>query len=258
MPLHAAGEIADGLRTAQTVTISGSGFRLDASLRAGLESVGDSLALDIPDGALLTGVLADGTPFAFSPVDSDSFAPETLTLKSSESPPVGPPLITASTDPVPFGIRQGQVLVVDNGGVVEHTFNAGPASKVTVEEGGVVGDNFEAVDAEVTVSGGSAAGPFHFQSGSEVNLIGTEFLIDGEKVANFVINEPVTVSEIIDEDATLSGYFSDGAPFSFKLNGFSEDAILKLTLVPEPSCIVLAIAGILLGAGWLRERMLRR
>ena len=48
------------------VTISGGEFRLDGVLVEGLETVGATLVFDIPDGALLSGVLADGTPFAFS------------------------------------------------------------------------------------------------------------------------------------------------------------------------------------------------
>ena len=58
------------------VSISGGEFRLDGVLLEGLETVGTTLPLDIPAGALLSGVLADGTPFAFSSRDSDDFSQE--------------------------------------------------------------------------------------------------------------------------------------------------------------------------------------
>jgi hypothetical protein len=380
-----------GARPGSQVTIIGGEFRLDGVPVEGLGSVGASVARDVPSDALLSGVLSDGTPLAFSCGDYRGphccgFAAGTLTLMSSELPPIGPALVTASTDPVPLGIRQGQTLVVNSNGVVSDNFNAGLGSTVTIEEGGIVGDNLEAVgatvdisggsvgegfrvhassqvniyggsvgdgfqahngsqvtifggsvgdgfwtsDSEVTISGGSVGAHFrawdgsqviisdgsvghgfsgsqvtitggsvgngfsagqvtisggsvgdwfsggqvtisggsvgnHFEAGdgSQVNLIGTEFFLDGELVADLVVGEPLTLA---DRDVWLSGHLADGSPFSFELNSeraddrdyFSPDATLTVTLVPEPSSIVLAIAAILLTGACLRECSVRK
>jgi hypothetical protein len=168
------------------VTISGGEFRLDGVPVAGLESVGDSTALDLPDGALLTGVLADGTPFAFSSLDDDSIAPGTLTVQTSELPPVGPSVITASTDAIPLGIRQGQTLVVDPGGMVGDNFNAGRGSTVNVT-GGTVGNYLEVVEATVTISDGSVGGQFD-AFGSQVNISGGAVVTGLEAFHGSVVN----------------------------------------------------------------------
>ncbi|MFV1967916.1 MAG: PEP-CTERM sorting domain-containing protein [Pirellulaceae bacterium] len=160
------------------VTISGGEFFVNGVPVGGLESEGDTVSLDVPVGALLTGTLADGTPLAFfhgSSTSDDAIARGVLTLEAAPLPPVGPALITASTDAVPLGIRQGQTLRVDFGGVVADNFNAGPGSTVNVEPGGRVGRNFEAIGAEVNVFGGSVGGLFDMFSGSRVAITGGLF-----------------------------------------------------------------------------------
>ena len=114
------------------VTISGGEFRLNGILVEGLESIGATVPLNAPDGTL-SGVLKDGTPFSFVQGGFSAglsgeyghFSPGTLTLELCALPAVGPPLITASTDPIPLGIREGQTLAVDAGGVVGDDFKAG-------------------------------------------------------------------------------------------------------------------------------------
>ena len=56
--------------------------------------------------------------------------------------------------------------------MVADNFNAGLRSTVSVEEGGIVGDNLEAVGAEVTISGGSVGNGFQAWSGSQVTISG--------------------------------------------------------------------------------------
>ena len=82
-----------------------------------LANDGDVVALDIPVDSVLSGTLEDGTPVAFSSQDIDLFASGTLTLEAAGLPAIGPLNITASTDPVPAGVRQGQTLQVDVGGM---------------------------------------------------------------------------------------------------------------------------------------------
>ena len=159
--------IADSL-----MTIMGGSFQLDG---VGIETValpGQSEIVDIPFGVLFTGVLADGTPFAFHSRESDFFDSEVLRLSAVELPPVGPALITGSTGVIPMGIREGQTLVLDAGSVAPDHFNAGAGSTVEIQEGSVVGENFEAVGATVTITGGSVGDAFDAFAGSKVTISG--------------------------------------------------------------------------------------
>ena len=225
-------------------------------LIGGLETVGNMLAFNLPDGSVLSGTLANGTPFAFASLDSDSIDDGTLTLTAATLAPVGPAVITLPSDPAPLGIRTGQTLVVDHGGILGDNFNAGWGSVVEVNAGGQVGNNLEAVGAQVTISGGSVGSSFDANSGSvvnisggsvgadfdaysgsEVNLFGTEFVLDGVDItALLTVNDPNTIT---DRDVTLSGLLTDGSPFSFDLNStnvsgqdyFDLGATLSVTLI---------------------------
>jgi hypothetical protein len=152
------------------LTVTGGEFRVNGNLVAGLGSVGNQVATSVPAGAQLTGTLADGTPFAFTSSDSDSFS-GSVTLVASALPAVGPAQITAPTDVVPLGIRQGQTLVVNAGGNVGENFNAGWGSTVRVE-GGSIASNFEAVGSHVVVSSGSIDFGFDALSGAVVDISG--------------------------------------------------------------------------------------
>ena len=174
-----------------TVTLFGGDFRLDGGLLPGLERDGDTISLNLPATAQLTGILSDGTPFAFSDADSDYIRDGTLRLTRTPLPPVEPELITASTDPVPLGIRSGQTLVVDAGSFVPDHFNAGSGSTIEIGPGGTVGENFDAAGAVInmtggvvgseltlykdtilTVSGGSIGARAHALGESTVNILG--------------------------------------------------------------------------------------
>ena len=203
---------------------------------------------------------------------------------------VGPAVIAAPSDPVPTGIRGGQTLVIQDGGVVGRNFTAGFGSTVKVS-GGELGDNFEAagglvhveagtvgqfmdalpgsvvhisggtvgvgltvydgstvnisggavggdvealsgstlaisggsvaqINAEdgsnVTISGGTLiAEEFQAEEGSTVNLVGTQFLLNGfDFTASLAMNTPWKVTQ---RDVTLAGVLADGTPFSFDL-----------------------------------------
>ena len=71
------------------VTLSGGLFKLDGVLIPAVSSPGQSVLVDIPDNALFTGVLADGTPFAFHSDDVDLFDSGTLRLSAVALPAVG-------------------------------------------------------------------------------------------------------------------------------------------------------------------------
>lgn len=149
--------------------IRGSEFRIDGVLIDGLDSVGMSKFVTPPQGASLTGVLQDGTPFLFSKNDDDNFYSFGFTLEATATPTIGPANITAGADPVPLGIRDGQTLVVGSGATLARNFNAGRGSTVNIQAGGSVGDNFEAVHATVTTSGGNFGMMFGAFDGTVVN-----------------------------------------------------------------------------------------
>ncbi|QEG33139.1 hypothetical protein [Bythopirellula goksoeyrii] len=151
-------------------TLVGNEFRVNGTPLTGLETLGTSLQLDLTDSDLLSGIFADGTPFAFHRRD-DSFASGTLHLESATIPSIGPAIVNASTDPLPLGIRNGQTLWVRDEAVVPHSFNLGLGSTLLIE-GGALGRNLEAVDATVNILGGSVGDRFDALAGSAVNVSG--------------------------------------------------------------------------------------
>ncbi len=109
----------------------------------------------------------------------------------------------------------------------------------------------------LNVSGGDIDNPsmdLIAYAGSTVNLIGTEFALDGVPITGLALNDPVVLA---DRDARLSGQLLDGRSFSFLLgtdpsrfvfeDGYVDpDATLILTLVPEPGAAVLCGAAMVL------------
>ena len=68
----------------------------------------------------------------------------------------------------------------------------------------------------VNISGGSIGNDFVAISGSEVNLIGNAFFLDGELISGRLpIGQAFTIG---DRDVTLSGRLIDGTEFSFNLD----------------------------------------
>ena len=182
------GTFSDSFSVSGTATIFGGEFRSDGVLISGLNAVGDSVFYLQPGADSLTGTLADGSLFAFA--DTDSLRDGPVTLHRAALPPVGPAMITAPSDLVPTGIRGGQTLVVEDGGIVSRNFTAGFGSTVKVT-GGEVGDNFEAAGAtvyiedgsvglamdalpgsNVFISGGSVGDGLHIYAGSKVTIAG--------------------------------------------------------------------------------------
>ncbi|MFO0790632.1 MAG: hypothetical protein U0805_14345 [Pirellulales bacterium] len=151
--------------------ISGGEFRLNGSLIGGLNAMGSTRAIDIPANAVLSGTLADGRPFAFSDQLSDYIDAGTLTLKSASLPTAGPAVFQVTDAHAPQGLRTGQSLIVEDGGVVGDAFNANWGTAVTVN-GGRLGNNFEATGAVVNITGGSVGYRFKALYGSLVNISG--------------------------------------------------------------------------------------
>lgn len=158
------------------LTITGGELRVDGELVSGLDTSGNSVLVDVPPETLLSGTLADGTPFAYQSLFNNSEGGR-VTLTAATLPAIGPALITASTDPVPAGIRAGQTLVVDDGGMIDRFFNAGRGSKLRIEPGGSFGEGIQAVGSEVEILGGTVGAgfkPISLFTGSHLTVSGGE------------------------------------------------------------------------------------
>lgn len=133
-------------------------------------------------------------------------------------------------------------------------FNAGSGSLVEVN-GGMLGDNFEALGAQVTITGGEVGDSFdafagttvnifggdigrrfNAFSGSTLNLYGTRFVLDGLRIRGLAeIGDSIVLTTR--DAAILEGILLDGSAFDFTLRSsgqqvefFASDATLRLTL----------------------------
>jgi hypothetical protein len=84
------------------VRIAGSDFRLNGVPIEGLGTIGSTVPLDIPAGAVLSGVLADGLAFVFTSQSSDIFAAGTLTLEAADDRQSGTSILFAIFPPRPL------------------------------------------------------------------------------------------------------------------------------------------------------------
>ena len=169
------GVMGDDFDFSGRVTLSGTDFRLDGASIAGLQQYGLPLTVEVPAGSVLSGTLADGTPFVFSPQDGDNmYGPGSLQVQEWPTEPRGPAIVGLPGNYPPRGVRAGQTLYVGPGGAVGDNFNAGWGSVVTID-GGQVGRNFEAVGARVLIAGGEIGEGFDAFFGSDVNITGGIF-----------------------------------------------------------------------------------
>ncbi len=193
-----------------SVKVFGGEFQLDGVPITGLDTPGSSVPFGSLGSSLLEGVLADGTPFAFSGPDRDRIAEGTLQLVASELPPIGANSISLPGGPTPLGIRTGQTLTVNDGAMVENIFNAGPGSTLLLN-GGRMGENVEAVNAEVIVSGGRIPSFDGFR-GSVLNVMGGGVLSSITRTSQLRdgvlrMSDGFLGSEfrIVDSDVSISG-----------------------------------------------------
>jgi hypothetical protein len=170
--------------TQSAVHLYGGDFRIDGVSINGLENVGDTVPfswlVNGSPGRMFSGTLADGTPFAFTLMEGDLHN-GSVTLHAAAVPAIGPALITASVDPIPRAIRDGQTLRVDAGGNLGDFFAAGRGSSLIVETGGSIGKQLEITGTNMTMSGGFVGDYWVVNSGSQVD-------ISGGSVGNFAVN----------------------------------------------------------------------
>jgi hypothetical protein len=169
--MNLSGGTTDSISVSGKLNIYGGEFRLDGVPVTGLDTVGSSVAINIPTGGVLSGTLADGTPFAFSQENTDYIAHGNLRLHAAAVPAVGPASINVPADPAPRGIRQGQTLTLSDGGQLAAGFAAAAGSTLNIT-GGSAGGNLEAVGATVNISGGNAGSNISALAGSRINVSG--------------------------------------------------------------------------------------
>jgi hypothetical protein len=208
------GSFGDGISTERLseLRVIGTDFRLDGQLIDGLETVGSELIYSPPGNSVLTGILLDGTPFAFSIYIVDSrehFSSGTLTLEAGNPPASGPSSINAPNDQVPLGIVHGQTLTVAPGGVIKNNFTASWGSAVQLN-GGIIGNNFEAVGAQFAITTGTVGNDFDAFNGSTININGGFVGMDFDAFNGSTIN--IT-------GGTINAYFDAHAGSTVNLSG---------------------------------------
>lgn len=148
---------------------------------------------------------------------------------------------------VGFFSANADSLVTVNGGNLGFIFTARQGSEVNIN-GGIFGMLSASSLSLVNVRGGRFDDGFTASSDSEVNLFGKEFSLNGIPLDSLTPGQAVTIT---DRDVTLSGVLADGSPFSFDLNPMSSSSedyfhigsTLTITLVPEPTAIMLLLLG---------------
>lgn len=215
-----------------SLTLVGDDFRVDGVPVEGLDDFGDSVAIDQRGVTTFTGVLSDGTAFmyAFGRTDRKSNV-ATITFERAAVAPATPGEIVISGSNAPLSAKAGQTVRVAAGGVVARNFMAGPTSAVVVEQGGAIGRNLEAIDANITlrggtigdsleliqgtglvIDGGSVGDGIYSSTGGPVTIYGESFRVAGVEVPG--LSQPgdeVHLATVVD----FTGLLSDGTPIIF-------------------------------------------
>lgn len=129
-----------------SVELVGGDFRLND-----IEFVDDRISLSAED--VLTGTLADGSAFVFSPMSGDDLKEVSLSRVPVPKIDLMPIIVDGPRLDEPFGIRAGQSLTVQQGGQLP-TFFAVVDATLNVE-GGMVGAGLEVYKGEINISGGA-------------------------------------------------------------------------------------------------------
>ncbi len=269
-------------KTDSDVRIAGGRFigRVDVNPSARAEIIGGEFRLDgapiaelpagLPSGSTFTATLADGSVFILREVEGDRVAGSTTTLVPQTLPPISANPIVAPTDPVPFGLRSGESLVlgsgastvdgfaaldaqieVDGGVLGDHAAflrthvvltqgsigaqgSAYDGSTVTVD-GGTLGAGFRAyVGSTLDLAAGTLPGLLTVDAGATLRISGTAFYRNGVDFTDTLT--PGVETPFLDSFGTLAGMLTDGSPFefrisSFPLGGVSSGANILLTLI---------------------------
>jgi hypothetical protein len=151
--------------TPGTTEITGGEFR-----KNGVAYVDSTISL--AKGDIFTGTLADGSPFLFANVLSNTG--DTLNAVKLVSSPLPaadltPIVVDSSAPSTLFGLRAGQSLTVRQGGALLGSVSAFQAS-LELQDGSI--EHLEVYQSEVKIGGGSVGSDFNVHSGSSLHLTG--------------------------------------------------------------------------------------
>ena len=121
----------------------------------------------------------------------------------------------------------------------------GSGGRVTIS-GGSIGDNMVLYGLRsLTFSGGSIGQGFQALEDSQVNIVGSQFFVDGMELENPGVGQSIVLTE---RNVTITGRLADGQRFQFHLydeigqgDFFSPVASVSVTFVPEPNSVVLVL-----------------
>jgi hypothetical protein len=248
--------------------IYGVDFEVNGVPVAGLSSEGASVPFNLPSGGILTGTLADGTPMVLGVGFETMLASGTTRLNRSAPPtPPTPIFQEVSGGQGPFAIGAGQTLELNGTGALPAGFIAGAGSTLKIE-GGAVGANLKAFDADLEITGGQfgsvnflagtdvdiyggaiPSNGLNIQAGASIDIYGTQFLLNGQPIAGF---SRLGASHLLTQrNQTLTAILADGSTLQWFLRlpitnprnpvpGVSAGAFLTLHIVPEPGGALLA------------------
>ena len=152
--------------------------------------------------------------------------------------------------------RSGSLVTISGGSLMSLSTQSGAV--VNMSGGSVLDSIYASNGVVVNISGGNFIHDDFDRSikasaGSEINLFGTEFLIDGTRLHFLTLGEAFT---LVDRGALLSGVLADGSVFDLDLNStqpatfsdyFEPGSTLTLTLVMVPapaSSVLLGLAAV--------------
>ena len=154
-----------GLLDAQTAARPGSDFEiLGGDFRLNGVATNNSI-VTVNKGDFLSGVLQDGSAFVFAPNFVSGGDQSMFRLTQRAIPDFDPDarfVVNAPTDFVPPSLRQGQTLILEDGGQLPFEFTSvggnleirgGSAERILSNI--LIGSRIELVDTEIDVSGGS-------------------------------------------------------------------------------------------------------
>ena len=120
--------------------------------------------------------MADGTPFILSPLAGDTVTNVTLSLSPTPIPSADPsPMFLTSGGTSPSGLRDGQVLTVQDGEFVPDAF-AVLGGTLNIEDGRMF-DGLEVLNGEINIETGSLGSLGAFAE-STVNFNGGRVSLD--------------------------------------------------------------------------------
>ena len=120
-------------------------------------------------GDVFTGTLEDGSVFVFADEVSDRLVDVRLNQTALPSADLTPVFVTAAMQNA-AGLRSGQTLTLEQGGIIVGEFEA--VDGVINVNGGIFADDTAFVNTIINVNDGSLLGDAAAHSGSEFNLLG--------------------------------------------------------------------------------------